>query len=53
MHNFLGNIAMHIHAKYQKDRTKTEGTYLIWIKVDRQDRWTTDGSALEKLRGLC
>ena len=31
-HRLLGNIVVHIQAKYWKDRTKSEGTYLIWNK---------------------
>ena len=40
LHNFLGNIAVHIHAKYRKDRMTTESVYSIWIKVDGR---TDDG----------
>ena len=31
---FLGNIVVHIHAKYRNDRMKTEGAYSIWKTVD-------------------
>ena len=38
-YNFLGNIDVHIQAKYHKDQMKTEGAYLIWKKADGR----TDG----------
>ena len=37
MHNFLGNIVVHIHAKYRKDRMKTEAAYSIWNKANMRD----------------
>ena len=48
----MGNIIVRIQAKYRKDRMKTEEVYLIWKRFpERQtDRWTTDGSASDKLR---
>ena len=53
LHNSLGNIIVHIHAIYRKDRMKTEGAYSIWKKVDRRsDRRTKDDSASDKLRWL-
>ena len=48
-HNFVGNIALHIYAKYRNDRVKTEGAYSIW----KGWRRTSDGSAWDKLRWLC
>ena len=39
LHNILGHIEVHIHAKYRTDRMKTKGAYSIWQKVDGQ----TDG----------
>ena len=27
VHNFVGNIVVHIQAKYRKDQMKTEGAY--------------------------
>ena len=35
---FLGNVVMHIQAKYRKDQMKTEGAYSIWKKSWRTDR---------------
>ena len=43
MHNFLGNIVVHIQTKYRKDQMKTEGAYSIWKKVDGQMDGQTDG----------
>ena len=47
-HNFLGNIVVHIQAKYWIDRTKTEETFSIWKKklTDGQ----TDGRQTDRHR---
>ena len=41
-HTFLGNIVVHIQAKYRKDRMKVEEAYWILKKGWRTDRRTTD-----------
>ena len=36
LHDFLGNIVVHIQAKYREHRMRTRGAYSIWTKVDGQ-----------------
>ena len=44
LHNFLGNIVVHIRAKYQKDQMKNEGAYSICNKFyGPTDRQTDEG----------
>ena len=58
LHNFLGNIVVHIQARYREGRMKTARAYSIWKKGDgrtdkQTDGRTTGGSASDKLCWLC
>ena len=47
VYKFLGNIVVHIRAKYRKDQMKTEEVFLILKKVDGQ----TDGRTSKQMDG--
>ena len=43
---FVGNIVVHMHTKYRKDRMKTEGAYPLWKRFDRRQTTTYDDGQL-------